>query len=62
MREFTDIDKNIMKQINTGLITNLKLAWEDVMEVDVEIESLETNPALNQTLAPTEPVALITSL
>ncbi|EPS46506.1 flagellar motor switch protein FliM [Clostridium botulinum CFSAN002367] len=60
MREFTDIDKNIMKQINTGLITNLKLAWEDVMEVDVEIESLETNPALNQTLAPTEPVALIT--
>jgi flagellar motor switch protein FliM len=60
MREFTDIDKNIIKIINQGLITNLKLAWEDVLPVEPEIEGLETNPALNQTLAPTEPVALIT--
>lgn len=59
-REFTDIDKNIIKQVNKGLIANLKLAWEDVLEVQPEIEGLETNPALNQTLAPTEPVALIT--
>ncbi len=59
-REFTDIDKNIIKQINKGLIANLKLAWEDVMEVEPEIDGLETNPALNQTLAPNEPVALIT--
>ncbi|KEI13067.1 flagellar motor switch protein FliM [Clostridium novyi B str. ATCC 27606] len=59
-REFTDIDKNIIKQINKGLITNLKLAWEDVIQVEPEIEGLETNPALNQTLAPNEPVALIT--
>ncbi|OFI06514.1 flagellar motor switch protein FliM [Clostridium acetireducens DSM 10703] len=60
MREFTDIDKNIIKIINQGLITNLKLAWEDVLPVEPEIKGLETNPALNQTLAPTEPVALIT--
>lgn len=59
-REFTDIDKNIIKVINTGLISNLKLAWEDVLEVQTEIEGLETNPALNQTLAPNEAVALIT--
>lgn len=59
-REFTDIDKNIIRQINKGLIANLKLAWEDVLEVETEIEGLETNPALNQTLAPSEPVALIT--
>ncbi|EES91522.1 flagellar motor switch protein FliM [Clostridium botulinum] len=59
-REFTDIDKNIIKQINKGLIANLKLAWEDVIQVEPEIEGLETNPALNQTLAPNEPVALIT--
>lgn len=60
LREFTDIDKNIIKQINKGLISNLKLAWEDILEVQPEIEGLETNPALNQTLAPNEPVALIT--
>ncbi|MDD3223538.1 MAG: flagellar motor switch protein FliM [Clostridium sp.] len=59
-REFTDIDKNIIMKINQGLIDNLKLAWSDVVEVKPEIESLETNPALNQTLAPHEPVALIT--
>ncbi|SKA72731.1 flagellar motor switch protein FliM [Clostridium sp. USBA 49] len=60
MREFTDIDKNIIKLINKGLIENMKLAWEDVIEVEPEIEGLETNPALNQTMAPTEPIALIT--
>ncbi len=59
-REFTDIDKNIIMKINQGLIDNLKLAWSDVIDVEPEIEALETNPALNQTLAPHEPVALIT--
>ncbi|PRR85234.1 flagellar motor switch protein FliM [Clostridium luticellarii] len=59
-REFTDIDKNIIKVVNSGLISNLKLAWEDVMPVETEVEGIETNPALNQTLAPNDPVALIT--
>ncbi len=59
-REFTDIDKNIILKINQGLIANLKLAWSDVVEVETEIENIETNPALNQTLAPHEPVALVT--
>ncbi|WP_027625845.1 flagellar motor switch protein FliM [Clostridium lundense] len=60
LREFTDIDKNIIRHVNQGLISNLKLAWEDILEVHPEIEGMETNPALNQTLAPNEPVALIT--
>ena len=60
MRDFTDIDKNIIMQINKGLILNLKLAWQDILEVEPVIEGLETNPSLNQTLAPNEPVALIT--
>lgn len=59
-REFTDIDKNLMRNLNEGLMANMKLAWEDVLEIEPEIEALETNPALNQTMAPTEPVALIT--
>lgn len=59
-REFTDIDKNIVRHINKTLISSMKLAWEDVLEVEPEIEGVETNPALNQTMAPTEPVALIT--
>lgn len=57
--EFSDIDKNIMHQVVAGLLSNLVLAWEDIMEVQPEIESIETNPAINQTLSPNEPVALI---
>ncbi|WP_017415616.1 flagellar motor switch protein FliM [Clostridium tunisiense] len=59
-KELTDIEKNLIRHINEGLISNLKLAWEDVLEVHPEVETVETNPALNQTLAPNEPVALIT--
>ncbi|EQB88537.1 flagellar motor switch protein FliM [Clostridium punense] len=60
LKELTDIEKNLIRHINEGLISNLKLAWEDVVEVFPEVETVETNPALNQTLAPNEPVALIT--
>ena len=59
-KEFTEIDKNILSQIGSGMLENLKLAWEDIAEVSIEVEGLDTNPALNQTLAPNEPVALIT--
>jgi len=59
-REFTDIDKNIIRQVNKGLISSMKLAWEEILSVEPEIESIETNPALNQTMAPNEPVALVT--
>ena len=60
VREFTDIDKNIILQVTKGLITNLKMAWDEILEVEIEIEGLETNPAFNQTLPPNEPVVLIT--
>lgn len=60
LKELTDIEKNIIKHINSELIAKLKLAWEDVMHVDPILDSMETNPALNQILAPNEPVALIT--
>ena len=59
-KEFTDIDKNIMRQITTGMINNLKLAWESILDVEPEVEAIETNPAVNQTMAPNDPVALIT--
>lgn len=59
-KEFSDIDKNIMKQITSGMINNLKLAWESILDVEPEVEGIETNPSINQTLAPNDPVALIT--
>lgn len=59
-KEFSDIDKNIMRQITSGMIANLGMAWESIIEVEPEVESIETNPAINQTLSPNDPVALIT--
>ncbi|MBE6062461.1 MAG: flagellar motor switch protein FliM [Clostridium butyricum] len=59
-KEFSDIDKNIMRQVTGGMISNLRLAWDNVLEVEPEVEGIETNPAINQTLAPNDPVALIT--
>lgn len=58
-REFTEIEKNIIKRINLKLLENLKSAWEDILDVDVKMENLETNPVLNQVFAPNEPVELI---
>lgn len=58
-KEFSDIDKNIMRQVASDVTSNLKSAWEEVLDISVELDGFETNPALNQTLAPNEPVALI---
>jgi flagellar motor switch protein FliM len=59
-REFTEIEKNIIKKINVKMLENLKLAWDDIMKVDFKFDYLETNPVLNQVIAPNEPVVIIT--
>ncbi|GAB6167723.1 flagellar motor switch protein FliM [Clostridium carnis] len=58
-KEFSEIDKNILANITSEMIKSLVLAWDGILEVSPEFEGLETNPAANQTLAPNEPVALI---
>jgi flagellar motor switch protein FliM len=60
IRELTDIEKSIIIDILEGFINNMKLAWEDIIEVTPSFEALESNPQLNQTMSPNEPVALIT--
>ena len=60
VRELTDIEKIIIKDVLDNMIGSMKMAWEDIMEVQPSFESLESNPQLNQTMSPTEPVALIT--
>lgn len=58
-REFTDIEKNIIKRIDLKMLEELKPSWEDVMDVDAKFVSMETNPALCQVLSPNESVALV---
>lgn len=59
VRDFTEIEKNIIRAVDSKLIGNLKIAWEETLEVKPELISMETNPALNQTMAPNEPVAIV---
>lgn len=59
VKELTDIEKNIISMILSDMIRNFKLAWAEVLDVQPEFEGLETNPSANQTLAPNEPVALL---
>ncbi|GAA0755429.1 flagellar motor switch protein FliM [Clostridium sartagoforme] len=58
-KEFSEIDKNIISNITSEMIKSLILAWDGILEVKPEFEGLETNPSANQTLAPNEPVALL---
>lgn len=59
-KEFSEIDKNIIRQIGLGMISNIKSAWEDVIEINTEFEMMETNTTINQTIGPKDPVALLT--
>lgn len=59
-KEFSEIDKNIIKETTREMVSYMKNAWEDILHVEPEVEGLETNPIINQSLAPNEPVALIT--
>ncbi|MDI9219204.1 MULTISPECIES: flagellar motor switch protein FliM [Clostridium] len=61
-KEFSEIDKNILSNITSEMIKSLILAWDGILEVKPEFEGLETNPSANQTLAPNEPVALLSFL
>lgn len=60
IRGFTDIETNIIKEVVGEMIGNMKLAWEDVLEVDPKLDDIETNPQVNQIMSPNEPVALVT--
>ncbi len=60
IRELTEIEMTVMKRIILKIMENLRYAWEDIVEINPVIESIDTNPQLNQMIASTETVALIT--
>ena len=61
-KDLTEIEKNILSKVCREIIEQLESGWSEIMEVTPEFESLDTNPTANQTLAPNEPVALISFL
>ena len=61
-KEFSEIEKNILSNITSEMIKSMVLAWDGILDVKPDFEFLETNPTANQTLAPNEPVALLSFL
>ncbi len=59
-REMTDIEWKVMEGVLNRLRDQLRAAWEGVAEIHFKYTSHETNPQLAQTIAPNEPVVLIT--
>lgn len=60
LRELTEIERTVMKRVYVKMLDSLGYAWQDIYKLEPVIESLETNPQYNQTLASNETVALVT--
>ncbi len=60
IREFTDIEMMMTKEMLKGMIDTLKTVWADVIELSPSLETVETNPLLQQTLPHNETVVLMT--
>lgn len=60
IRELTDIEVAVVRKLSAKLLDNFKLAWQDIYNIEPEIESVETNPRLHQIISPNEIVAVIT--
>lgn len=56
---FTDIELSILEEIVVGILKSFEAAWSEIIDLDTEIDSLETNPQSLQTLSPNEPIVLI---
>ncbi|MGI6491276.1 MAG: flagellar motor switch protein FliM [Pelotomaculum sp.] len=59
-RDFTDIELTVARNLSEKILENLSIAWRDIVQVDAQVLSLETNPRLHQIFSFNEIVALIT--
>lgn len=59
MESFTDIEQGILEEIIATILKSFEAAWTEIIELETEIDTLETNPQLVQTLSPNEPIILI---
>jgi len=60
VRELTDIELSVTKNLSSIVLDNLVLSWKDIVLAETEIVSVETNPNLHQIFPFNEVVALIT--
>ena len=54
--KFTDIELGILEEVISNILKAYQAAWSEVIDIETEIDSLETNPQLVQNMSPNEPV------
>ena len=57
--EFTDIELGILEESVDIILDAFESAWKDIIHLDTNLDYLETNPQMIQSLSPNEPVVLI---
>lgn len=60
VRELTDIEIGVLKNLNSKMLENVTLVWSDIFDLKPNIQAMETNPQLNQIISPNETVVVIT--
>ena len=56
---FTDIEIGILEELVVAILKAYQNAWNEILELEAELDSTETNPQLIQTMSPNEPIILI---
>ena len=60
IRELTEIELSVMRQIMERFLDNLSYVWKGIIPLSPQIESMDTNPQFNQVISSSETIALIT--
>lgn len=60
IRDLTEIEMSVVRQLIIQILDYLKLAWADFFSLEPQLEAIEANPFLYQVVSPTEIVAVIT--
>lgn len=55
---FTEIELGILDEIVASILKAFEVSWSEIINVEVELDSLETNSQLIQKMSPNEPVVL----
>ncbi len=58
-RPLTEIENRLIGRVVQLFLTQLKIAWENIVELDLDVESVESNPQLVQIVPPNEVVILV---
>lgn len=56
----TEIETTVMERVITGMLSSLREAWKNIIELRPKLETIETNPLFAQIVAPNEIAVVVT--